>query len=208
MSADSGGMGAASSSQVQVDVGDINANTNDLETLQGLTNTKLDDVNTELDNIEATLTTIESQTADAATAANQAAMQAVDGALADAASATGSRQAQLRSIAESCDANESSLNAIETSVADVAKESKQDTQIKRSFGGVAGTDVHVVNSTGAKTFTFHGIQVIDAITLTTVTDTNLGGDSLAGVTLNPGYHPIAGTAINCSSVGLAYLIGA
>ena len=98
--------------------------------------------------------------------------------------------------------------ASETTLATRASEDKQDLQIKRSFGGTAASDVYVVKSTGAKTFTFHGIQVVDDITLTSVTDSNLAGDSLSGAVLKTGYHPIAGTAIDCSAVGLAYLIGA
>jgi hypothetical protein len=138
----------------------------------------------------------------AATETTLASIDSVNGAIADAANPSGSRQAQLRSIAESCDANESSLNNIE---ATVATEAKQDIQITRAH---AETGAFLLASTGAKTYTFHGIQVIDTITVASAATTNITGDSLAGAVLNPGYHPIAGTAINCSAVGLAYLIGA
>jgi len=102
--------------------------------------------------------------------------------------------------------SEGAVNPAE--ITGVASETTLALQSKRSFGGTAASDVYVVKSTGAKTFTFHGIHVVDDITLTSVTDSNLAGDSLSGAVLKTGYHPIAGTAIDCSAVGLAYLIGA
>jgi hypothetical protein len=89
----------------------------------------------------------------------------------------------------------------------------QDTQITRAHGGTGSSSVHVVTSTGAQAFTFHGIQVIDAVTLgANFTPSNSSSTITAGTVLQPGYHPISGVVstneINFSAIGLAYLIGA
>jgi len=89
----------------------------------------------------------------------------------------------------------------------------QDTQITRAHGGTGSSSVHVVTSTGAQAFTFHGIQVIDAVTLgANFTPSNSSSTITAGTVLQPGYHPISGVVstneINFSAIGLAYLMGA
>lgn len=101
-----------------------------------------------------------------------------------AASTTGSQAAQLRHLAESLV-----------------------TANKRAFGNTTASSVYAVASTGNKSFTFHGIQVIDPVQVSLATLTNMTGDALTGVSLGRGYHPIAGTAINFKAVGLAYLMG-
>ena len=71
-----------------------------------------------------------------------------------------------------------------------------------------GQDGVTVLKTGTttKTVNFRGIQVVDAITVVTITGSNIGTD-LNGVTLPVGYHPVSGTAIDVTgTAGLAYLI--
>jgi hypothetical protein len=197
----------ASSQDVTLDVEQINTNTDELEAKADISNTHLSAIQTAVEILDNAVSGTELQV-DVVTSGLPT------GASTEATLATKASESTLSTRASestlSTRASETTLatRASETTLATRASEDKQDLQIKRAFGGTAASDVYLLASVGAKTFTFHGIQVIDAITLTSVTDTNLTGDSLSGKVLTAGYHPIAGTAIDCSAVGLAYLIGA
>jgi hypothetical protein len=197
----------ASSQDVTLDVEQINTNTDELEA-------KADISNTHLSAIQAAVEILDNAVSGTELQVDVVTSSLPTGASTEATLATKASESTLSTRASestlSTRASETTLatRASETTLATRASEDKQDLQIKRAFGGTAASDVYVVKSTGAKTFTFHGIQVVDDITLTSVTDSNLAGDSLSGAVLKTGYHPIAGTAIDCSAVGLAYLIGA
>jgi hypothetical protein len=197
----------ASSQDVTLDVEQINTNTDELEAKADISNTHLSAIQAAVEILDNAVSGTELQV-DVVTSGLPT------GASTEATLATKASESTLSTRASestlSTRASETTLatRASETTLATRASEDKQDLQIKRAFGGTAASDVYLLASVGAKTFTFHGIQVIDAITLTSVTDTNLTGDSLSGKVLTAGYHPIAGTAIDCSAVGLAYLIGA
>ena len=206
----------AASQDVTLDVDQINTNTDELEAKADISNTHLSAIQAAVEILDNAVSGTELQvdvvTSSLPTGASTEATLATKAS--ESTLATRASESTLATKASestlSTRASETTLatRASETTLATRASEDKQDLQIKRSFGGTAASDVYVVKSTGAKTFTFHGIQVVDDITLTSVTDSNLAGDSLSGAVLKTGYHPIAGTAIDCSAVGLAYLIGA
>ena len=186
LSSISSGVGTSTTTDIIAELEKITQNTADIEL-------KAESINLNTDTLEALIATTNTRA----------------GTNGDAADVDGTEAGQLRYIGEGIDTLTTNLGSDPATATNQSTQiTNQSTQITRAHGGTGASDVYVVASTGAKTYTFHGIQVITAITISTITDTNLTGDSLAGVTLNPGYHPIAGTAINCSAVGLAYLIGA
>lgn len=81
-------------------------------------------------------------------------------------------------------------------------------ELKELSFGTNGVKAIVPTDSGVITLgftSFHGIQVVTAMPVTSIAGSNVGTD-LDGETLPIGYHPVTGTGITVAAGGFAYLV--
>lgn len=193
MSLGSGSMGASSSTQVQVDVGAINANTDEIEEFignrttpeAGSTNARLQTLIDNIGNDVATETTL---------AAIKTAVELIDNAIAG-------NEMQVDVITSALPtgaSTEATLSAVSSALATL--NASISLSNKRAFS--EGTGVESVTDTATHSVSFGGFYIHKAVSLGAATVfTNQSGNSLVNVNLPVGYYPYKGTAFAFASAG-------